>query len=49
MWTSLELKEKDVYVHEYTKELFMLSLILGINEPGDHSVARYVNGLKYAI
>jgi hypothetical protein len=43
------LRKKDTLVHEFTEELFRLSLRYGINEPEYQCVARYINGLKYLI
>jgi hypothetical protein len=43
------LRKKETFVREYTKEFFKLSLRSGMKEPEYQRVERYVNGLKYQI
>ena len=43
------LRQKNVPMHEYTEDFFRMSLRLGIKDPEYQHVARYVNGLNYAI
>ena len=43
------LRQKDTYVWDYIEEFFRLSFRSFIKEPEYQHVARYVNGLKYAI
>ena len=44
-----KLRQKEIFVKDFTKEFYRLLIQLGHTNEGEEAVSRYLNGLKYVI